>query len=139
MNKEVQKGTEAHSLDIPWVCKKRSISTLIFEINTVFEDAMGWCNQLGGMVPFPKTQNQSLELIIMLKKAIKGKYACEHFWMPIVQTLKPDETERSEHKNNAHSEGSHDSEGHKRKRGASPSDEKSEDSEMELKKLSKIA
>ena len=99
---------------------------------------MGWCNQLGGMVPFPKTQNQSLELINMLKKAIKGKYACEHFWMPIVQTLKPDEAESSEHKNNAHSEGSHDSGGHKRKRGASSSDEKSEDSEMELKKLSKI-
>ena len=54
--KEEGKGTVVHSMEIPWVCKKRSVSTLIFEINTVFEDAMNWCNQLGGAVPFPKTQ-----------------------------------------------------------------------------------
>jgi hypothetical protein len=100
------------------------VSTLIFEPNTVFEDAMTWCNQLGGIVPYPTSQNETIVLSRILTRAIDKKYSCEHFWMPIKQKLKPKvvETSKEEISNN------HGSGGHKRKRGATVADQSSDSS-----------
>ena len=116
----VSVGDAVHMMSLTWVCQKRSVSTLIFETNTIFYDAMSWCNQLGGEIPIPKTQNETIALSKMLSKAIRGKYACEHFWIPIVQRDKPAREDAhgvtTDH-DTGHGSGSG---GHKRKRrGAS--------------------
>ena len=86
----VELGDAAHLMMLTWVCRKRSVSTLIFETNTAFNDAMSWCNQLGGNIPIPKTRNETIALSKLLREAIRGKYACEHFWIPIMHGPKPE-------------------------------------------------
>ena len=68
----------------------RGPSRLTSQTNTIFDDAMTWGNQLGGEIPIPKTQNETIALSKTLTKAIKGKYACEHFWIPIMHGPKPE-------------------------------------------------
>ena len=58
----VELGDAAHLMSLTWVCLERSVSTLIFETNTVFDDAMSWCNQLGGKIPIPTTRNETIAL-----------------------------------------------------------------------------
>ena len=116
-----ENGTAATLHELSWVCQKRSVSTVIFEPNTVFEDVMTWCNQLGGIVPYPTSQNKTIGLSKILTRAIDKKYSCEHFWMPIIQKLKPAAVETSKEDTNDHGSG-----GHKRKRGATVSDQSSE-------------
>ena len=68
-----------------------------------------------------------------LTKAIKGKYACEHFWIPIVQRDKP-EVEDAHGASDSHDEahgGGND--GHKRKRRG-VSEAETNDDNYEVKK-----
>ena len=129
----VSVGDAVHLMSLTWVCQKRAVSTLIFETNTIFDDAMSWCNQLGGEIPIPKTQNETIALSKMLTKAIKGKYACEHFWIPIMQRDKPradDAHGASNSLDEAHAGGS---DGHKRKRRGA-SEAATNDDNYEVKK-----
>ena len=109
------KGANAEQESASWICADHAQSTLIFKPNIVHEEAMLWCEQLGGSIPLLKNTNEISTTAEFLKVGINRTRAqqCEHFWMPIMQR---EESTGDKGRSTAKEAGGQSDSGHDRKR-----------------------